>query len=374
MKHSSLNHIYRIEKTSQKDYEFFLTQGNFLKVVDTLEKFEENILDQDSPKARDFVLFKRQLYAMYEVQNRSVNEHELFSFQVERHNLRWLYNANGEYINQLRKVDQLDQMADYKSLGQDEVFKRRTMNPRRLKGLGAFASSLYLYTYAPYLTLYLGSTVPILGAVAAAFYGMFSFAENQIVNSIKIIKDGGAHHGHIHINIGESAFSSSDIIVDVRDIKSMVALGNDDLGEDNKDGNVLYIKRYFNKSTGKWVEAPRALTLPGDAYRDRNFIEWINSDKEGESDLTEAFNDLMIQQNHQAVTEGKLGGFDLLVARDQVTLLGDSDTVADAQIRSNDPIVDQTLNRLKEIYGEEYLKNITDRELFALYKQHSLSQ
>jgi len=50
-----------------KDYEFFLRQGNFLKVVDTLEKFQENILDKDSPKAREFVLFKRHLYSMYEV-------------------------------------------------------------------------------------------------------------------------------------------------------------------------------------------------------------------------------------------------------------------------------------------------------------------
>ena len=54
-----------IEKSSQKDYQFFLTQGNFLKVVDTLEKFESSILNPDS--AKDFVLFKRQLYTLYEV-------------------------------------------------------------------------------------------------------------------------------------------------------------------------------------------------------------------------------------------------------------------------------------------------------------------
>lgn len=62
---SSLFHL--IEKSTQKDFEFFLKQGNFLKVVDTLNKFEEGILDSNSPKARDFVLFKRHLYAMYEV-------------------------------------------------------------------------------------------------------------------------------------------------------------------------------------------------------------------------------------------------------------------------------------------------------------------
>lgn len=79
-----------------------------MKVVDTLDKFEQHILDHNSPKARDFVLFKRQLYAMYEVQNRTVGEHELYSFEVERQNLHWLYNANTQYISEMRRVDALD--------------------------------------------------------------------------------------------------------------------------------------------------------------------------------------------------------------------------------------------------------------------------
>jgi len=57
---------FNLEKTTLKDYEFFLNQGNFLKVVDTLNKFEDGILDKNSPKARDFVLFKRPLNAMYD--------------------------------------------------------------------------------------------------------------------------------------------------------------------------------------------------------------------------------------------------------------------------------------------------------------------
>ena len=42
---------------------------------------------------------------MYEVQNRSVSEHELFSFKIDRTNLRWLSYANQEYINALNRVD-----------------------------------------------------------------------------------------------------------------------------------------------------------------------------------------------------------------------------------------------------------------------------
>jgi hypothetical protein len=70
-----------------------LQNKNFLKVVDTLEKFQSSVVNLDSQAGRDFIVFKRQLYQLYEVQNRSVEEHEAFSFQIERENLKWLYNA-----------------------------------------------------------------------------------------------------------------------------------------------------------------------------------------------------------------------------------------------------------------------------------------
>lgn len=78
-----------------------MKQDNFLKVVDTLQKFEKGVLDHDSAKAKDFFLFKRQLYAMYEVQNRSVSEHENFSFNIERSNLKDLQKANIDYIQEM---------------------------------------------------------------------------------------------------------------------------------------------------------------------------------------------------------------------------------------------------------------------------------
>ncbi len=146
---------------------------------------------------------------MYEVQNRSVNEHELFSFEVERKNLTWLYRANGEFIEEMHRVDQMDQIADHSRLGKNEVFKRKALNPRRLKGLGAFVSSYGLYSYAPYLAVYCGATLPMLGAVFTGLYGMLAFSESQIVNSIKIIKDGSENNGRLLIQVGDSPFTSS---------------------------------------------------------------------------------------------------------------------------------------------------------------------
>jgi hypothetical protein len=326
------NDLYNsIEKTNLKDFEFFLKQTNFLKVVDTLEKFEQGLLDKDSPRAREFILFKRQLYAMYEVQNRSVNEHELFSFEVERKNLTWLYRANADFIQEMHRVDQVDQLADHNRLGKNEVFRRRTLNPRRLKGITAFASSYGIYTYAPYLAVYLGTTLPMLGVVCAGLYGMLAFSESQIVNSIKLIKDQSENHGRLTINVGQSAFTSKDIIVDVKDIQSIVALGDDSSGDDGNEGNVIRVRRHFDIENQRWVEEEKALTLPGDAFRDRYFLDWILADKNGESgDLADDFQDLMLLQHEITTTQGKIGSFDVLAARDTVAILNDSDAVIDA--------------------------------------------
>ena len=58
------------------------------------------MLDRNSPLAREFVLFKSELYQMYEIQNRSIHEHELYSFNIERRNLKWLYQANLNFIQE----------------------------------------------------------------------------------------------------------------------------------------------------------------------------------------------------------------------------------------------------------------------------------
>ncbi len=222
-------------------------QRNFLKVVDTLEKFQSGMMDKNSAQAKEFIVFKRQLYQLYEVQNRSVWEHEHFSFQIDRHNLSSLYKANIDFIHEMKKQDTIDQMVDYTSL-KGYVFKKRAMNPRRVKGLGAFAGAASIYTYMPYLAAYLGSTVPLVSLVAASLYGMLAFAESQFVSSIKVIEEG-THRGLLEVEVGTSAFASKKIIVNVRDIQSVVSLHNDDYSDENTDGNVILIHKYFDVAT-----------------------------------------------------------------------------------------------------------------------------
>ena len=248
------------------------------------------------------------------------------------------------------------------------------MNPRRLKGIGAFVSAYGLFSYAPYLAVYIGATAPFVGAVAAGLIGMLSFSESQIVNSISLIKDGSSNHGKLDINVGLSAFTSTDIVVDVKDVQSVVALGNDDLGYEGQDGNVLRINRYFDKSTNQWVDQERVLTLPGDAFRDRRFIDWVLANKNDEGVIADEFQDLLVRLQTQERDTGKIGTLDLMAARDQVTILSDTDSVLDAQISSNDKDVVTLLSNLKDIYGADYLKALTDVELYDLFKRHSFAK
>jgi len=116
-----------IAKTRSNDFRFFLEQPNFLKVVDTLEKFEKNCIDQTSIESKDFRHFKKQLYKMYEVQNRSVYEHEQYSFEVSRRNLGHLYKANMSFLNEVAKVNELETRADYGML-KDKVFVQKPLS------------------------------------------------------------------------------------------------------------------------------------------------------------------------------------------------------------------------------------------------------
>ena len=117
-----------ITKVGERDYRFFLQNKNFLKVVDTLEKFQSSVVNLDTQAGRDFVVFKRQLYQLYEVQNRSAEEHEAFSFQIERENLKWLYNAKQDFAKEMDRANALEDLNAHANL-KGKIFKRKTMSP-----------------------------------------------------------------------------------------------------------------------------------------------------------------------------------------------------------------------------------------------------
>ena len=48
-----------VDRVEKRDYRFFLQANNFLKVVDTLEKYQESTVDLSTQPGREFLVFKR---------------------------------------------------------------------------------------------------------------------------------------------------------------------------------------------------------------------------------------------------------------------------------------------------------------------------
>jgi hypothetical protein len=73
-------------------------------------------------------------------------------------------------------------------------------------------------------------------------------------------------------------------------------LNNDDLGDADKDGNVVLVRKHICGSSGATFENECVYTLPGDAYRDKTYMDWILADKTGEESLLNDYQDLMHKQ------------------------------------------------------------------------------
>jgi len=73
-----------------------------------MNKYQESSVDLDSQEGRDFIVFKSQLFKMYEVQNRSLDEHEAFSFEVERENLKYLHQASRDFQSEMSRLNEIE--------------------------------------------------------------------------------------------------------------------------------------------------------------------------------------------------------------------------------------------------------------------------
>lgn len=165
------------------------------------------------------------------------------------------------------------------------------LDPTRLKGLGAFAGSYFAYTHLVYLNLYFGSTLPILGIAATTLYGMLSLAEQRSVSFIEVVKEG-EHAGMLRITIQDSPLISHNILANVRDVQSIMSLGESDLGADDVDANVMYVKSFVTEKDGV-QHKNGSYAVPADAFRDKPFLDWIFASKGEDEQTVEDFNDLM---------------------------------------------------------------------------------
>ena len=77
------------------------------------------------------------------------------------------------------------------------------------------------------------------------------------------------------ISIGLSPIASKNIIVDIKDIQSAVSLHSDDIGDENLEGNLVLVEKHIDEATGELVQDDSVFTLPGDAFRDKVYLDWI---------------------------------------------------------------------------------------------------
>ncbi len=227
---------------------------------------------------------------MYEVQSRSIDEHEVFSRQVERQNLGWLYQANMDYNQEMQRVSFLDNLVSHGSL-KGSIFRAKMLSQRRLYGLGSFGLAGFAYMHLSTLSMMLGPVAPVLGIVGATMYGARQFAESGMISRIDYIKEG-EFKGLLRVSVQKSPFVSRTLIVNPKHTMAICSVGADDVGEEDADGNVIYASEYMDESTGV-PEKNGFFTVPADSHRDRITLEWIMARKEDKSETDALFNELI---------------------------------------------------------------------------------
>jgi hypothetical protein len=331
-----------------------------LKVVDTLEKYQDGHVDKHSDSGKEFMLFKASLYKMYEVSNRSGVEHEAYSFRIERSNLRWLYNANLDYCNELVRVNREENMSNHGSLN-GAVFKQKMMNTDRVRGIGAFAAAAAVSSHWMPITLALAglgvpAAAPAVGLAGMVFYGMHKLNTTNTVNSITI----DDNTGNLILAISRSAISETKIMVAPTDVKSVVALGQDNLGADDVDSNLIQVTNYTDMASGE-AGLTGQYIIPAEAHRDKPLMDWILSDNstvDYESTTDADFNDLMVTNfRKNAATGGHKG----------VEKYFTNGIYKDDKIELNPVETENTLLALQARYGRDNLDKMPATEFYQLY-------
>ena len=149
------------------------------------------------------------MYQIYQVENRSADEHEAFSFSIERQNLKWLWEANEDLLREMGKANKIDDMSNHANL-KGSIFKRKSLDPHRVKSLSYFALSGALWTYSPFIAATFGSNFSTFAIASAAVTGMLKFNENNVINNIKVCASGDKQ-GMLEIVVSTSPISSRTI-------------------------------------------------------------------------------------------------------------------------------------------------------------------
>lgn len=107
--------------------------------------------------------------------------------------------------------------------------------------------------------------------------------------------------------MAKSLFVSYTIVVNPKHTMSLCSVGDDDVGEEDAEGNVLFVGEYLDESTGT-LHRDGFFTVPADANRDKITMEWIFAQKNTASETDSLFNDLVAQRHGRIAETGGMTG------------------------------------------------------------------
>ena len=98
----------------------------------------------------------------------------------------------------------------------------------------------------PHAVLLLGPVLTTGLITASSLGGMLKLNDKGYVNSISL----GENSGDIEFNVSTSPFTSRNLVANINDVQAVFSLGNDDMGEDDVECNVVQISNALDRSTG----------------------------------------------------------------------------------------------------------------------------
>jgi hypothetical protein len=113
-------------------------------------------------------------------------------------------------------------------------------------------------------------------------------------------------------------------------------------------------------------------SLPADAYRDKNMMEWIMAPKSGENDTSlDLFNSLMQERFEKRAALGGIGPIAAYNVKTTSFAQINAEKEIINQIENNDVVTQDILRELVNEHGAQALQNLSPKELYSLYKDHT---
>lgn len=340
-----------IEKCQEKDYDFFLTQQNFYKVADTLEKFE-SFLDLNSPESKEFILFKRQLYEVYEVTNRSTLEHSLYTGEIDDISIHRMKDASLRHLQEMRREYRIERLTAHMNL-KGKFYQRKWMSVPKVQGIASILASTYVYINLPYLAPTFGVNLPWTASMVGFIYGGLKFNEFKTVDSLEVVAEG-EHQGKVKLAYTTSPFTTSDIYCNVEDIERIQGY------QDCPDHAVIVHSGIDGE--GNHFGEPMTFRLAKDAWIDAEGFDWILSKSEG-TETDSLFTDLLQERANKLAS-----GASMKSINDIDSHWGE--TQQNQLPHNKDWIQSSHLETLRAKYGYDHLNSLSDQQFYELYRSH----